>query len=66
MLHGDGVEVGYVLDKSFAVVFVDSLRTETFYVHGFTRDKMFYATFYLRRTSRVIRAVPCRLTFVAH
>ena len=64
--NAEVIEVGHVVNQSAAPVFIHRLGTQRHDVHRLTRDEMFYAPLYLRRTTAVVGTVVNGLALVAH
>ena len=54
------------MEQSLFVQQVNGLFAQALDVHGAAADEVYHLPFYLRRTSLLIRAPPCRLSLHAH
>ena len=64
--NGEVVEVGHVVDKSAAPVFVHRLGAQRHDVHGPPGDEMLDSPLDLRRTTAVVRTIVNGLALIAH
>ena len=66
LLHFNVIQVSNITNKSVSVEIVNSLRSNTVYVHCLTRNEMLYASLYLRRTSRIVRTIICGFALIPY